>query len=117
MLMALLYRNIARKQVDEMMLLGQRISARRGYEMGFVNRVVAPGELDDAVDDWVTRPATEPPLLMALGKSASRTQRDLPLEPALQFLQGQLTLTLSTDDAKEGVAAFFGKRDPQWTGR
>jgi enoyl-CoA hydratase len=53
---------------------------------------------------------------MALGKSAIRTQRDMPLEHALQYLQGQLSLTLSTDDAKEGVAAFFEKRQAQWTG-
>ena len=53
---------------------------------------------------------------MAMGKSASRTQRDMGLEHALQYLQGQLSLALSTQDAKEGVAAFFGKRAPVWTG-
>jgi enoyl-CoA hydratase len=116
MLMALLYRNIARKQVDELMLLGERISPQRGYEMGFVNRVVAHDALDAAVRDWAARLASKSPLLMALGKSAIRTQRDMPLEHALQYLQGQLSLTLSTDDAKEGVAAFFEKRQAQWTG-
>ena len=116
MLMSLLYRNIARKQVDEMMLLGERISPQRGYEMGFVNRVVAPDELDAAVQEWAARLAAKSPLLMALGKSAIRTQRDMSLEQALQYLQGQLSLTLSTDDAREGVAAFFEKRDPEWTG-
>lgn len=117
MLMALLYRNIPRKQVDEMMLLGERISPQRGREMGFVNRVVAPEALDGTVDELATRLAGKSPLLMALGKAAIRTQRDMPFEHALQYLQGQLSLTLSTEDAKEGVAAFFGKRAPEWTGR
>ena len=116
MLMSLLYRNIARKQVDEMMLLGERLTAQRGYEMGFVNRVVASDELDAAVTEWSARLASKSPLLMSLGKSAIAAQRDMPLEPALAYLQSQLSLALSTDDAAEGVAAFFAKRDPVWTG-
>lgn len=116
MLMALLYRNVARKHVDEMMLLGERITAARGYEMGFVNRVVSPDALDETVAAWARRLADKSPLLMSLGKSAIRTQRDMPLEHALPYLQAQLSLTLSTDDAKEGVAAFFARRDPVWSG-
>jgi enoyl-CoA hydratase/carnithine racemase len=118
MLMALLYRNLPRKQVDELMLLGDRIDARRGYEIGFVNRVVdGTGDgFEAAIADWATRLAGKSPLLMALGKSASARQRDMPLQEALAFLQGQLSLTLSTDDAKEGVAAFFAKRAAVWTG-
>jgi enoyl-CoA hydratase len=116
MLMALLYRNISRKHVDEMMLLGERLTAARGYEMGFVNRVVAHEELDGAVQAWAVKLAGSSPLLMSLGKSAIRTQRDMPLEQALQFLQAQLSLTLSTDDAREGLSAFFEKRAPVWTG-
>jgi enoyl-CoA hydratase/carnithine racemase len=117
MLMALLYRNLPRKQVDELMLLGERISAQRAYEMGFVNRVLDNDGFDAAIADWASRLAAKSPLLMALGKSASAGQRDMPLEQALTFLQGQLSLTLSTADAREGVTAFFEKRDPAWTGR
>jgi enoyl-CoA hydratase len=116
MLMALLYRNLPRKQVDEMMLLGERISAQRGYEIGFVNRVVDGDGFDSAVMQWANRLAAKSPLLMALGKASIRGQRDMPFEDALRYLQGQLSLTLSTDDAKEGVAAFFAKREPLWSG-
>jgi enoyl-CoA hydratase/carnithine racemase len=116
MLMALLYRNIPRKQVDELMLIGDRITPQRAYEMGFVNRVVAPDQLDSAVDEWAAKLASKSPLLMSLGKSAIRNQRDMPLDQALPYLQAQLSLTLSTEDAKEGVAAFFAKRPPKWTG-
>jgi enoyl-CoA hydratase/carnithine racemase len=118
MLMALLYRNIAQKHVDELMLLGGRVSAARGYEMGFVNRVVAPdAAFDDAVDEWAVQLASKSPLLMRIGKDAMRRQRDMAFDDALSFLQGQLSLVLSTADAKEGVAAFMQKRDPLWTGR
>jgi enoyl-CoA hydratase/carnithine racemase len=117
MLMALLYRNVARKHVDELMLLGGKVTAARGYEMGFVNRLVAGGaDFDDAVDEWAVTLASKSPLLMRIGKDAMRRQRDMPFDDALSFLQGQLSLALSTADAKEGVAAFMEKRDPVWTG-
>jgi enoyl-CoA hydratase len=118
MLMALLYRNLPRKQVDQLMLLGERVSAKRGYEMGFVNRVVDEGEdLDAAVTEWAEALAAKSPLLMRLGKDASRRQRDMSFDDALSFLQGELSLALSTDDAREGVAAFMEKRPPVWVGR
>jgi enoyl-CoA hydratase/carnithine racemase len=41
----------------------------------------------------------------------------MPLFDALDYLRAQLTLALSTEDIKEGVTAFFEKREPNWTGR
>jgi enoyl-CoA hydratase/carnithine racemase len=117
MLMALLYRNLPRKQVDELMLLGDRISAQRGYEMGFVNRVVHAEGFDGAFAQWARRLAGKSPLLMALGNGSMRGQRAMPFGKALDYLQGQLSLTLSTEDAEEGVAALFANRDPVWKGR
>jgi enoyl-CoA hydratase/carnithine racemase len=118
MLMALLYRNLPRKQVDELMLLGERVSARRAYEIDFVNRVVSEDEdFDAAVDEWARRLAAKSPLLMRLGKDAIRRQRDMPFDDALAFLQGQLSLAFATADAKEGLLAFLEKRQPIWTGR
>jgi enoyl-CoA hydratase len=118
MLMRLLYRNLPQKHVDELMLLGSRVSATRGYEMGFVNRVVpAEGDFDAVVDEWASRLASKSPLLMRIGKDAMRRQRDMAFDDALSFLQSQLSLVLSTDDAKEGVSAFMEKREPVWAGR
>jgi enoyl-CoA hydratase len=44
-------------------------------------------------------------------------QDDMALDDALEFLRSQLTLTFSTEDIQEGVAAFFQKRQPEWKGR
>lgn len=118
MLMALLYRNLPRKQVDELMLLGDRVSAHDAKALGFVNRVIGEGDdFEAAVDEWARRLAAKSPLLMRLGKDAMRRQRDMPLDDALEFLQAQLSLVFATSDAKEGLRAFVEKRDPVWTGQ
>jgi 3-hydroxypropionyl-coenzyme A dehydratase len=117
MIMALIYRNIGRKKANELMLLGDQIPAREAERIGIVNRVVAPEEFDAAVDDWAGRLAEKSPLLMRMGKDAMFHQLDMPLADALEYLHAQLALAFSTDDIKEGVQAFFEKREPVWTGR
>ena len=117
MIMALIYRNVPRKKVNELLLLGDRLTAEEAADLGIVNRVVPAGEFDDAVADWAGRLAAKSPVMMRLGKDAMWRQLDMPLLDALDYLHGQLTLAFSTEDIQEGVKAFFEKRDPVWTGR
>ena len=117
MIMALIYRNVPRKKTNEMLLLGERLSAEEAREAGIVNRVVPGDEFDDAVRDWATRLAGKSPALMKLGKDAMYRQMDMPFDEALDYLRAQLALAFSTEDIQEGVKAFFEKREPQWTGR
>ena len=116
MIMALIYRNVPRKKANELLLLGEQISAQEAERLGIVNRVVAPEEFDAAVADWAGKLAAKSPLLMRMGKDAMFRQLDLPLADALEYLHAQLALAFSTDDIKEGVQAFFEKREPAWTG-
>jgi enoyl-CoA hydratase len=117
MIMALIYRNVGRKKTNELLLLGEQISAEEAERIGIVNRVVAPGEFDAAVADWAEKLARKSPVLMRLGKDAMYRQLDMAFEDALEFLHSQLTLAFSTEDIQEGVKAFFEKREPVWTGR
>jgi enoyl-CoA hydratase len=117
MIMALIYRNVPRKKANEMLLLGERMSAEEAREAGIVNRVVPDAEFDAAVADWAGKLASKSPVLMKLGKDAMYRQLDMPFEDALDFLRSQLSLAFTTEDIQEGVKAFFEKRDPQWTGR
>jgi enoyl-CoA hydratase/carnithine racemase len=117
MIMALIYRNVPRKKANELLLLGERWSAGQALAAGMVNKVVPDGELDAAVEEWARKLAAKSPVIMRLGKEAMARQLDMPLDDALDYLRGQLTLASSTEDIVEGVSAFFEKREPHWKGR
>src|SRR4051794_13519658 len=117
MIMALIYRNLGRKKTNELLLLGEQISAEEAERIGLVNRVVPDDQFDAAVADWAGKLAAKSPLLMRLGKDAMFRQQDMALADALEFLHAQLTIAFATDDIQEGVQAFLAKREPVWTGR
>lgn len=117
MITVLLGRNIGRKKMTELLLLGQRVDAAEALRLGLVNRVVAADEFDAAVADWAARLAAKSPLLLELGKDALFRQQDMGFADALEYLRGQLSLAQSTEDAREGISAFLERREPQWKGR
>jgi len=117
MIMALIYRNVPRKRTNELLLLGERISAQEAKQAGIVNRVVPTDELAAATREWARKLASRSPAIMRLGKEAMFRQQDMPLGDALEYLRAQLALALSTEDVVEGVTAFFEKREPVWKGR
>lgn len=117
MIMAIIYRNVPRKKVNEMMLLGERISAEEAVEYGLANKVVMAGEFEGAVDEWAEKLASKSPVLMRLGHDAMYRQQDMALDDGLEFLRSQLSLTFTTEDIQEGVKAFFEKREPEWKGK
>jgi len=117
MIMALIYRNIGRKKTNELLLLGERISAEEAERIGLVNKVVPADEFDAAVADWAGRLAAKSPVMMRLGKDAMFRQQDMAFTDALEFLHHNLTLAFSTEDIQEGVKAFFEKREPEWKGQ
>jgi enoyl-CoA hydratase len=117
MIMALIYRNVPRKRTNELLLLGERISAQEAKEAGIVNRVTSADEFDGVVGEWARKLASKSPVIMRLGKEAMFRQQDMAFADALDYLRAQLSLALSTEDIVEGVQAFFEKREPEWKGR
>jgi enoyl-CoA hydratase/carnithine racemase len=114
MISALIYRNIDRMKANELMMLGEPVDADEAARLGFVNLVVPAEAFDETVRAWAHKVATRSPLLMRLGKDAINATRDMSLPDALSALRAQLALAFTTEDIKEGVAAFREKRPPEW---
>jgi enoyl-CoA hydratase len=117
MVIALLQRHLGRKRALELVVSGQRISALTALEWGLVNRVVPASSLDQATAELAGLVAGKSQAVLALGRRSYFTAEDLPLAPALELLAGQLSLTVLTEDAAEGVTAFLEKRPPRWKDR
>ncbi|MEJ7583657.1 MAG: enoyl-CoA hydratase-related protein [Acidimicrobiales bacterium] len=112
-----LTRSMAPKRALELMMTGRRVDAAEGERIGFVHQVVPAADLDDAVDALTGVLAAKSPAIMKLGRDSFYGSWDQAAEEALRFLHPLLTVTSSTEDAAEGIAAFVEKRDPDWKGR
>jgi enoyl-CoA hydratase len=114
MISALIYRSIDRMKANELMMLGEPVDADEAVRLGFVNVVVDAEDFDATVRKWAHTIAAKSPLLMRLGKDAIAATRDMALPEALDALRSRLALAFTTEDIREGVAAFREKRDPVW---
>jgi enoyl-CoA hydratase/carnithine racemase len=117
MISAEIVRSIGRKRALELMMTGRRLKAEEAERMGLINRVVAADRLEAETVTLARELAAKSPTAMRLGLKAFYETQDLAYRPALEHLLGQLATVLASDDAAEGIAAFFEKRDPAWKGR
>jgi enoyl-CoA hydratase/carnithine racemase len=117
MIMAVLQRIMPRRRLLEMMLFGERMDADHAAAAGIINRAVEVAELDGAVKHITDQILSKSPMTLRLGLEAFAAQDDLELEAALPLLRERLAGCLTTDDAREGLAAFLEKRSPKWTGK
>ena len=108
-------RQIPQRLAMELALTGDFISAARAYEMGLINRIV-PGVALDGALELAQAISANGPLAVAASKQVIREQQDW--SQADQWAkQYELTAAVFTsNDAREGAAAFAQKRAPNWTG-
>jgi 2-(1,2-epoxy-1,2-dihydrophenyl)acetyl-CoA isomerase len=101
----------------EMFFLGDSIDAEKAYQLGLINRVVAPEELENETKNLAQRLAAAPPISVAAAKRAVYMSDQETLEAMLQYeLEAQLEC-FHSEDLREGLRAFKEKRKPKFTGR
>lgn len=113
-------RAIGTKRALGMILTGRRVSAKEGEALGFVNEVVAPGELMDAARRWAAQIAELSPMSVRASKEAVFKGLDEPnLEAAIrgQNRYPAVAALFRSEDFVEGPMAFAQKRAPNWKGR
>ena len=117
MIQAVLSRNVPRKVLLEMVMLGDRWTATQLQQYGVVNRVVPADRLDEETQSLAVRLAEKSTAIMRLGRDSFYRQQDMDFTAALEYLHSLVTLVTLTEDSSEGRKAFFEKRPPRFTGR
>jgi enoyl-CoA hydratase/carnithine racemase len=107
----------SRKTLLDLVLTGRRVAASEALALGLASRVVPDPRLDEEVDALAAQLADLSPTALRLGKEAVYTMADMEYGAALRYLREMIVLTAMTEDAKEGIRAFFEKRKPVWSGR
>ncbi len=100
----------------EMILLGEMIDAETAKGWGLVNWAVPKRVADAEVRLVASKLASKPPIALAAAKELVRASTEVPLKEGLLLEAEAFARVLSSEDAKEGIAAFLEKRKPNFKG-
>jgi enoyl-CoA hydratase/carnithine racemase len=110
-----LTRLIGTARALEMMYSGEPVSAAKAAEMGLVNQVAEPAELEGRVIAFCSQLATRSRGTARLLKKAVYDGVDLSLAEGLELERDAIVEVLSSDDYQEGLAAFAERRPPNFS--
>ena len=100
----------------ELFFLGDAINAEEAARLNIVNQVVAPEELEGAVQQLAQRLRAAPPIVIAAAKQAVYMSEAQDLDAMLRSETESQMRCFDSDDGHEGVRAFLEKREPRFTG-
>jgi 2-(1,2-epoxy-1,2-dihydrophenyl)acetyl-CoA isomerase len=113
----LLPRLVGTARACELIFTGKFIDAREMEKIGLVNQVVPADALMPTVKELAAKLADGPPLAHALAKRSIYQGMQMTLEQGLEYEVEAATLTILSEDVKEGVRAFKEKRKPMYKGK
>jgi enoyl-CoA hydratase/carnithine racemase len=112
--MVALTRKVPPAVAFEMLSTGEFVSAERAREIGLVNRVTAPEELESETRKLAETVAAKLSIATRLGKSALYTQLGLTTAEAYAYAGRVMVENMLDADTDEGICAFLEKRKPNW---
>jgi enoyl-CoA hydratase len=104
-------------RAKELIMGGGQIDAKRAYEIGLVNQVFPADQLLDAAKKFAKKLAGMPGFAIKMAKHSINYGYDLSLDNANRLETECCAQCFSTDDQKEGMAAFLEKRRPNFKGQ
>ncbi|MEP6790399.1 MAG: enoyl-CoA hydratase/isomerase family protein [Ramlibacter sp.] len=102
-----------RPRVQRMLLAAEILGAEEGLACGYLCEVAAADSLEASVDKWCQRLSSVAPVTQAVTKEGLRRL----LAQELPDGEDLIRAAYGSEDFREGVAAFAGKRRPSWRGR
>ena len=109
-------RLVGKGRALELLLSGDRVDAKRAYEMGLVNAVVPQAELLAKALDVAARIGAKAPLAVQHCIEAVNTGSEMPVEEGCYLEATLFGLCCTSGDMKEGTRAFIEKRKPEFKG-
>ncbi len=94
----------------------RRYKADQALEMGWINAVVSPKQLEEEVTNWANELLTMSPRYLEIAKISSNVWWNQSRDTYLSGL-GMLVQAIGSNDMIEGATAFMEKRKPQFEGR
>jgi enoyl-CoA hydratase len=109
-------RLIGKARAMRYLIESTRLSAKEAEAVGWVDKAVAPDELQGAVDELAGRLSKAATFAIAMIKDAVRRGFDLPLEEALEIEAHNFARAALSTDAAIGIMSFLSKQEPEFTG-
>lgn len=106
---------VGARQARRLFLSAERFDAATAMRLGLVHEVVSAGELDDAVETFVSRLLENGPQAMAASKELVAAVAHRPIDAdVLADVAERIANQRASAEGREGVAAFLEKRPPAW---
>jgi len=107
-------RCVGRKKALELLFYGNLIKADQALSLGLINKIVPKEDLDSQALQWAEELAGKSPIALQIAKTAFYHSEDMDYGAQFAHMNEAFARLCTTDDAKEGVKAFFEKRPPVW---